>query len=223
VSFKTVIMAAAAISAVAAGAAFAQGQQNQPKPPMTFFVTGETQTGNLGGLAGADAICQRLAQAAGADNHTWHAYLSTQATEGQPAVNARDRIGPGPWYSASGDMIARNVAELHGDLERDRNYIYKDTALTEKGEHVPSRGDPVNEHDMLTGSNSLGYAFPPGEDRTCHNWTYDGVDGHAMLGHSDRNGGGTTSWNSAHASRGCDVETLKSTGGAGRFYCFAIN
>lgn len=217
-----VALTVAALS-LAASTVLAQGQQNQPKPPMTFFVTGETHTGNLGGLAGADAICQRLATAVGAGNHTWHAYLSTQATDTQRAVNARDRIGPGPWYSPNGEMIARNVAELHGDLARDRNYIYKDTALTEKGEHFPSRGDPNNQHDMLTGSDSLGYAFPPGEDRTCHNWTYGGPDGHAMVGHSDRNGGGTTSWNSAHLSRGCDVESLKSTGGGGRFYCFAIN
>ncbi len=191
--------------------------------PMTFFLTsnGPGNGANLGGLAGADRHCQMLAQAAGAGNRTWRAYLSTQ---GQGAVNARDRIGQGPWFNAMGVQVAQNVAALHGDIERDRNYLFKETALNEKGEGVNGRGDQPNRHDILTGSDSLGRAFTDSEDHTCQNWTSstDG-SGSAQLGHHDRSGGNTTSWNSAHPSRGCSQQNLQRTGGDGLFYCFAGN
>jgi len=191
----------------------------QEQAPMTFFVTstGMGNGANLGGLAGADAHCQSLAQAAGAGNRTWRAYLSTQ---GADAVNARDRIGSGPWHNAKGVQIAPNVADLHGDNERDRNYLIKETAIDERGNVVNGRGDQPNRHDILTGSNSLGRALPAGEDRTCANWTSSDT-GSAMVGHHDRSGGGTTSWNSAHPSRGCSQEQLKGSGGDGLLYCFA--
>jgi hypothetical protein len=193
-----------------------------PPAPMTFFVTsvGLGNGANLGGLAGADAHCQKLATAAGAGNKTWRAYLSTQAKDGQPAVNARDRIGKGPWHNAKGELIANNVADLHGDVERDRNNVTKPSALNEKGELVNGRGDNPNQHDMLTGSTSLGNAYTDSADHTCQNWTSSGT-GTAQLGHHDRIGGGNTSWNSTHASRGCSQENLVATGGAGLFYCFA--
>jgi hypothetical protein len=159
----------------------------------------------------------------GAGNHTWHAYLSTQTTPQAVAVNARDRIGPGPWYNAKGQLIASNVADLHGDQQRDRNNIQKANVLTEKGEVVKGFGDMPNEHDMMTGSDSDGRAFPGGFDTTCNNWTSDGTDHRSMLGHSDRSGGGNTSWNSTHPSRGCSQPNLVSTGGAGLLYCFAVN
>jgi hypothetical protein len=207
-----------ALSVVGSTLAVAQAQQ-QPPQPMTFFVTSVPigNGGNLGGLAGADAHCQRLAQAAGAGNRTWRAYLSTQ---GPGAVNARDRIGAGPWHNAKGVRIAPNVADLHGDNERDRNYLFKETAIDEKGNLIKGRGDQPNQHDMLTGSDSLGRAFPAGTDRTCNNWTSNST-GNAMLGHNDRSGGNTTSWNSAHPSRSCSQPDLVATGGAGLFYCFA--
>lgn len=200
-------------------------QPQQPQQPMGFFITskGKGDGANLGGLAGADAHCQSLAATAGAGNRTWHAYLSTQAAEGKPAVNARDRIGSGPWYNAKGALIAQNVADLHGDTVRDRNQINKDNALDEKGNPVNGRGDQPNKHDMLTGSQSDGRAWPVGEDRTCRNWSTSSSDGIAMLGHHDRTGGGNTSWNQAHPSRGCSQQNLISTGGDGLFYCFATN
>jgi len=191
----------------------------QEQAPMTFFIT-STPIGNganLGGLAGADTHCQTLAQAAGAGNRTWRAYLSTQ---GSGAVNARDRIGSGPWHNAKGVQIAANVADLHGDNERDRNYIIKETAIDERGNVVNGRGDQPNRHDILTGSDSHGRAIPAGEDRTCSNWTSSDT-GSAMVGHHDRSGGGNTSWNSVHPSRGCSQEQLQSSGGDGLFYCFA--
>jgi len=202
----------------------AQNPPAQPSAPMTFFVTtaGPGKGADLGGLAGADAQCQKLAAAVGAGNHNWRAYLSTQAPGNQPAVNARDRIGQGPWHNAKGEIIAANVADLHGDIERDRNNLTKSTALNEKGEVVNGRGDNPNRHDMLTGSKSDGRAYSDTADHTCQNWTGSGA-GTAMLGHHDRTGGGNTSWNSAHASRGCSQENLVSTGGAGLFYCFASN
>ena len=223
---KTMILTVLAVTAVGAVAALAAQQPAAPPAPMTFFVTSETGTGNLGGVAGADARCQRLAAAsgaAGAANRTWRAYLSTQ---GAGAVNARDRIGAGPWHGAKGEMIAANVADLHGDNERDRNNLYKGSALDEKGNIVPGRGDMPNQHDILTGSDSLGRAFPAAvtEDRTCRNWTYDGDENAgAQVGHNDRNGGGTTSWNSGHRTPGCSVPALARVGGAGRLYCFATN
>jgi hypothetical protein len=194
---------------------------------MTFFVTsaGPGNGANLGGLAGADRHCQQLATAAGAgSNGTWHAYLSAAAAGGQPAVNARDRIGSGPWHNAKGARIAQNVGDLHGDtLDQARigNNLTKQTALTEKGEMVNGVGDTPNRHDILTGSRPDGTAFTDGADHTCQNWTSSGA-GTAQLGHADRTGGGNTSWNSAHPSRGCSQENLVSTGGAGLFYCFAV-
>lgn len=193
-----------------------------PPAPMGFFVTseGSGKGGDLGGLAGADAHCQKLATAVGAGSRTWRAYLSTTASGGQAAVNARDRIGAGPWANAKGEQIAKNVADLHGDVERDRNNIHKASALNEKGEVVSGRGDTPNRHDILTGSNSEGRTLAGADDNTCSNWT-SSTTGGAMLGHHDRVGGGNTSWNSVHRSRGCAVDQLKATGGDGLFYCFA--
>src|SRR5213592_211567 len=189
---------------------------------MSFFVTsaGPGKGADLGGVAGADKTCQTLAQAAGASSKTWHAYLSTQ---GPGAVNARDRIGSGPWQNAKGAVIAKDVAELHG-----KNNLTKDTALTEKGEKVNGRGDTPNMHDILTGSQPDGTAFAAGDDRTCGNWTKSG-QGAAMVGHHDRQGlrddDASKSWNSSHPTRGpdggCSQNDLKSTGGNGLFYCFA--
>ena len=217
------ILASAALMSLAWSAG-AQAQQ----AGMSFFVTstGSGKGADLGGLAGADARCQQLAQAAGAGAKTWHAYLSTQAAGGQPAVNARDRIGSGPWQNAKGVVVAKNVDELHSLT----NNLTKQTALTEKGDLVKGRGDTPNEHDALTGSTMEGRAFPAGEDRTCKNWT-SSTQGTAMLGHIDRAGIQDTvegrSWNATHPSRGgdggCSQNDLKSTGGAGLFYCFAAN
>jgi len=189
---------------------------------MSFFITsvGPGKGGNLGGLSGADQQCQLLGATAGAGTKTWRAYLSTQ---GAGAVNARDRIGGGPWLNAKGLIVAKNLAELHG-----QNDINKQTALTEKGEPVNGRGDTPNMHDILTGSQPNGTAFPAGEDRTCGNWTKSG-EGAAMVGHHDRQGlsddDASKSWNSSHPSRGpdggCSQNDLKSTGGNGFFYCFA--
>lgn len=201
--------------------------QQESDAPMSFFVTSETNSGNLGGLAGADATCQRLAAAAGAGNRTWRAYLSTYGTNTTEGENARDRIGTGPWHNAKGVRIAPSLADLHGDIQRDRNLIYRETALTEKGELVNGRVRPDgtnNEHDILTGSDSHGRVLPGDSDRqnfTCNNWTHDGPDSHAMIGHHDRLSNGNTSWNSSHATAGCSLESFNSTGGAGRFYCFA--
>jgi hypothetical protein len=194
---------------------------------MSFFVTsvGLGNGANLGGLAGADRHCQALATAAGAGAKTWHAYLSTSASGGQAAVNARDRIGSGPWYSAKGGRIAQNVGDLHGDtIEQARlgNNINKTTAISEKGEPIKGVGDTPNQHDILTGSQPDGRAYTDGADHTCGNWT-SGAAGTAQLGHHDRTGGGNTSWNATHPSRGCSQENLVATGGAGLLYCFAIN
>jgi hypothetical protein len=201
----------------------AQAQQTT----MTFFITsvGPGKGADLGGLEGADKYCQSLAQAVGAGNRTWRAYLTTQAVGGAQAVNERDRIGPGPWQNAKGVVIATNVDELHGN-----NNLSKQTALTEKGEMVNGRGDTPNRHDILTGSTADGRAFPPGEDRTCSNWTKS-TQGAAMVGHHDRMGPNeeppAKSWNSSHPSRGpdggCSQADLRSTGGDGLLYCFASN
>jgi len=217
------VLAAIAVTMLGSAAVVAQGQQ-QPQMPMSFFITSaQPGHGNLGGLAGADQICQNLAAAAGAGNRTWHAYLSQTQQGNQPSVNARGRIGNGPWYNAKGVLIASNVGDLHGDNYRDRNNIQKVQALTEKGEMVKGFGDMPNEHDMMTGSDPDGRAFPAGFDTTCNNWTSNTTMNRAMLGHSDRAGGGNTSWNSAHLSRSCSKEDLIATGGAGKFYCFATN
>jgi hypothetical protein len=194
-----------------------QAQESPAAAEMTFFVTstGLGNGANLGGLEGADAHCQELAEAAGAGERTWRAYLSTS---GEGAVNARDRIGSGPWVNANGVQIAASVAELHSDA----NNINKETALNERGETVKGRGDEPNEHDILTGSQRDGTAFAAGEDMTCGNWTSSG-DGAAMVGHHDLIGNpqGINFWNFSHPSRGCSQENLVSTGGAGLFYCFA--
>lgn len=221
---KRLILSAIAVSLLGSVTVLAQGQGQAPQHPMTFFVAREVPgTGNLGGLAGADAICQRLAAGVGAGNHVWHAYLSTQTTAQEVGQNARARIGAGPWYNAKGVLIAANNADLHGDQARDRNNMQKVATLDEHGNVIPGFGDMPNEHDMLTGSDSDGRAFPGGFDTTCNNWTSDGTDHKAMLGHSDRSGGGNTSWNSAHLSRDCTKAGLIATGGAGHFYCFATN
>ena len=189
---------------------------------MTFFITsaGSGKGTDLGGLAGADKHCQALATAAGGGKHTWRAYLSTT---GSPAVNARDRIGKGPWYNAKGNLIARSVVELHEGV----NNINRTTALTEKGTVVNGRADTPNMHDMLTGSLPDGRASTAAGDTTCGNWTKSGNDGSALLGHHDRHGLSETdaarSWNSSHPSKGCSQPALVSTGGAGLFYCFAAN
>ena len=191
---------------------------------MTFFVSsaGSGKGGDLGGLAGADALCTAEATAAGSTGHTWHAYLSTVSAHSIDGVNARDRIGTGPWRNAKGVVIAQSVTDLHGA----NNNLTKQTALTAKGEVVNGRGDTPNLHDILTGSQPDGTAINGSVDTTCGNWTRSS-GGAAMLGHSDRTGVDDTppskSWNSAHQSRGCDVESLKTTGGEGRLYCFAVN
>ena len=193
------------------------------KSDMTFFVSSANsgKGADLGGLAGADALCTSLATAAGAGNHTWHAYLSAVPAAGKPGVNARDRIGPGPWRNAKGVVIAQNVTELHG-----ANNLNKQTALTEKGEVVNGFGDTPNMHDILTGSQPDGTVIAGAVDTTCHNWT-SSSEGAAMLGHSDRTGLDDSvpakSWNSSHQSRGCGIDALKATGGDGRIYCFATN
>lgn len=186
---------------------------------MSFFLTsaGPGNGANLGGLAGADQHCQSLAGAVGAGGRTWHAYLSTT---GQGGVNARDRIGQGPWYNSKGVRIAQNVADLHSDS----NNLTKETQLNEKGGVTNGRGDSPNRHDILTGSQLDGTALSGADDSTCGNWTSSG-EGSAQVGHHDRQGGGQnpTSWNSAHGSRGCSQENLQGTGGDGLYYCFAIN
>lgn len=197
----------------------------QQQQPMGFFVTsvGIGEGGNLGGLEGADRHCQTLAAAANAGNRTWRAYLSATAAGPQPPVHARDRIGNGPWYNARGALIAHNVADLHGDIHRDRNSINKEFALNEKGGTVNGRGDQPNQHDILTGSDSHGRALlGSAANTTCNNWTSNAA-GSAMVGHHDRAGGGNSSWNAAHASRSCSQADLVATGGAGLFYCFAVN
>jgi hypothetical protein len=216
------LAAATSFAALAIQAAQAQSAAT------SFFVTsnGVGNGANLGGLAGADNHCQTLAQAAGgAGGKTWRAYLSTQAAGGQPAVNARDRVGKGPWQNSKGVVIAKDVAELHG-----ANNLTKQTALSEKGDVITGAGDQPNRHDVLTGSQPDGTAFAPAEDRTCKNWT-SSTQGAAMVGHFDRRGlrddDASKSWNSSHPSRGpdggCSQADLRSTGGDGLLYCFAAN
>ena len=200
----------------------------QPGPDsMSFFVTsaGSGKGADLGGLAGADQHCQSLARAAGAGGRTWRAYLSTQGKDGAPTVNARDRIGKGPWHNMKGERIARDVDDLHGA----GNNVTKQTALDEKGQVVAGRGDKPNRHDILTGSRADGTAFAANDpDMTCGNWTRSGTEGTAVVGHHDRQGPNAdpwaTSWNSSHQSRGgCTQAALRGTGGDGLLYCFAAN
>ncbi|MEQ1807135.1 MAG: hypothetical protein ABL900_17295 [Burkholderiaceae bacterium] len=194
---------------------------------MSFFVTstGVGKGADLGGLAGADQHCQALAGTAGAGTKTWRAYLSTQGKDGAASINARDRIGKGPWYSAKGELVARDVDQLHGAASN----VTKQTALSEKGQAISGRGDTPNRHDILTGSRADGTAFAPGDpDMTCGNWTRSGAEGVAVVGHHDRSGptadAWSTSWNSSHQSRGgCSQTALKGTGGDGLLYCFAAN
>ena len=188
---------------------------------MSFFLTSEGpgDGANLGGLNGADEHCQMLTEAAGADGKTWRAYLSTSG--GDELVNARDRIGEGPWYNAKGVMVAENVEDLHSD----NNKLSKTHSISETGEEINGRGDSPNRHDILTGSDLMGNAFSDGEDHSCADWTTNSSDGSAQVGHHDRTGGGAnpTSWNNAHASRGCGQSDLQGTGGDGLYYCFAID
>jgi hypothetical protein len=192
--------------------------------PMSFFVTsaGKGNGADLGGLDGADAHCNALAAAAGSKIKTWKAYLSTTLPGGEAGVNARERIGKGPWRNAKGVTVASNVANLHSA----KNNVNKQTALTEKGQMVKGRGDSPNEHDILTGSDPQGMFSTAGGDTTCGNWTKSG-DGSAIVGHHDLQGLKDSrhmkSWNSSHGSRGCSQDNLVSTGGAGLFYCFAAN
>jgi hypothetical protein len=226
---RSVTMSGLALAGALLVAPSAQAQSAD----MTFFVTtffvtsnGPGKGADLGGLDGADAQCQKLAQAGGAAAKTWRAYLSTQAADGKPAVNAKDRIGKGPWQNAKGVVIAKDVADLHGAA----NNLTKQTALSEKGEVINGRGDTPNRHDILTGSQADGTAFAAGDDKTCKNWT-SSTQGAAMLGHADRQGlrddEPSRSWNSSHPSRGpdggCSQADLKTTGGDGLLYCFAAN
>lgn len=212
------LAAALTLALAAAGSSLTEAQQ----APMSFFITskGPGDGANLGGLAGADKHCQTLAEAAGSRGRTWHAYLSAAAADGQPAVNARDRIGKGPWRNAKGVVVADSVAALHSD----KNALSKENSLTETGAVVNGRGDTPNRHDILTGANLDGTLATGDTNLTCNNWTSNG-DGSAMVGHHDRQGGGAnpTSWNAAHPSRGCSQANLQGTGGDGLFYCFAVD
>lgn len=209
------------VSAIAALAApLAVSAQDAEFEGMSFFVTssGLGNGGDLGGLEGADAHCQELAEAAGAGDRTWRAYLSTESDQGR-GESARLRIGSGPWYNAHGVLIASDPDDLH--LYNDT--ITKDTAVDENGERINGVGDSPNRHDILTGTMADGMAFfPDDEDHTCNNWTSSG-EGSAMLGHHDRHGGGNVSWNAAHQSAGCSQQQLQATGGDGLFYCFAAD
>ncbi len=219
-STQMLALGGAAALAIGAIAGCATTSENK----MTFFVTSVSsgKGADLGGLAGADAHCQKLAAAVGAGNRSWHAYLSQQPVGGAAAINARDRIGGGPWTNAKGVIIAYNVGELHDPTAN----LTKQTLLTEKGEMVNGRTETPNTHDALTGSDWYGRAYPAGADMTCGNYTKSGSEGAIQMGHTDRTGltedNLARSWNSSHASRGgCSQDALKGTGGAGLFYCFA--
>lgn len=220
----------AAVLLVSWGAAVSPAAAQAPSGSgnaMSFFLTsvGPGKGANLGGLNGADQHCQKLATAVGAGSKTWHAYLSENGSAGHPARHARERIGTGPWYNAKGALIANSVADLHGDTVN----ITKDTALTEKGEAVNGRGDTPNRHDVLTGSQPDGTAYPGADsaNSTCGNWVrYFPNSGKARVGHHDRSGNDPatgSSWNSSHDSQGCSQDELRKSGGDGLFYCFAIN
>jgi len=225
---KKPALLATATATLALLAACSSTPMAPPTGPMSFFVTsvGSGKGADLGGIAGADAHCQSLAAAAGHGGRTWRAYLSTQGAVVQggpwrPGENARDRIGKGPWFNAKGQLIARDVTHLHNG-----NHISKETALDERGNPVRGRGDQPNEHDMLTGSRADGTTFSPATDMTCKNWT-SSTDGSAMVGHHDVSGptgeNWAKSWNFSHPTNGCSQQGLVSTGGAGKFYCFAAN
>ena len=217
-------LAIAAAVCVASGCAAASvTPAATPEQSMSFFITsaGKGDGANLGGLAGADAHCRSLAESVGARRRTWHAYLGQQARNGVPAVHARDRIGRGPWTNVKGVVVATSVDDLHGDS----NQLSKANSLTERGAMVNGRGDTPNTHDILTGVGLDGRVSSDTADATCGNWTSNAATGGAMVGHHDRQGGGAnpTSWNAAHPSRGCGQANLVATGGAGLFYCFAVN
>src|SRR5215510_7042977 len=239
---KVIVLSGISITLLGSAALLAQAQQAPPAPPanISFFVAeNANQTGNLGGLTGADQMCQQQAQALGAPHaaRTWRAYLSQQQQGNTPRVNARDRIGAGPWFNVKGVLIASNVADLHGDQVRDRNNMQRANVLDAAGKEIQGGGTQgvQNEHDILTGSDAQGRAYTDGLDHTCGNWTSDGLQlpqanpnfpaerARAMLGHSDRSGGGNVSWNAVHMSQGCSKQALNATGGVGRFYCFATN
>src|SRR5262245_63633096 len=239
---KAIVLSAISITLLGSPALVAQAQQAPPAPPanISFFVAeNPNQTGNLGGLTGADQQCQSQAQALGAPHaaRTWRAYLSQQQQGNTPSVNARDRIGPGPWFNVKGVLVASNVADLHGDQVRDRNNMQRQNVLDAKGNPIQGGGQQgvQNEHDILTGSDASGRAYTDGLDHTCGNWTSDALHlpqanpnfpaerARAMLGHSDRTGGANVSWNAVHMSQGCSKAALNATGGTGRFYCFATN
>jgi len=211
---KRLFMLSLVASAIGFGYASAQNAE------MSFFLTskGPGDGANLGGLEGADAHCRMLAESVGAGGRTWRAYLSTN---GDTLVNARDRIGTGPWVAANGIQVAADVDDLHSE----NNKLGKENSVSESGEQINGRGDTPNRHDILTGSNLDGTAFSDGEDHSCQDWTYSGPDGSAQVGHHDRQGGGAnpTSWNNAHPSRGCGQSDLQGTGGDGLFYCFVID
>lgn len=223
---KTCITRISIVTCAALALVSCAGMEPGPKT-MSFFVTsaGSGNGADLGGLAGADRHCQSLAQKAGAGGRTWRAYLSTQGKDNAPTVNARDRIGKGPWHNAKGEMIARDVDHLHGAS----NNVKKETALDEKGQVIAGRGDKPNRHDILTGSRADGSAFAANDpDMTCGNWVRSGTEGAVVVGHHDRQGPSAdpwaTSWNSSHQSRGgCTQAALRGTGGDGLFYCFAAN
>lgn len=200
----------------------AQDADTAQDTTMSFFITsvGPGDGANLGGLDGADAHCQMLAEAAGSTGRVWRAYLSQSASDGQPAVNARDRIGSGPWYNSNGVEVASSVSDLHSA----NNELSKENSISETGQVINGRGDDPNMHDVLTGSQLDGTAFSDGEDHTCGNWTSNGA-GSAQAGHHDRQGGGDnpTSWNAAHGSQGCSQDDLIGTGGNGLYYCFVTN
>jgi hypothetical protein len=243
---RRIVLSTVTIAVLGSASISAQAQQQplqmQPEVATFFVAENPTGTGNLGGLTGADQICQTQAQAIGgrAAMRTWRAYLSQEQRGNTPRVDARTRIGTGPWHNVKGQLIASNVADLHGDQQRDRNNIQKATNLDHKGNEIPGGGGApgTNQHDAMTGSDSTGRAFTDGTDHTCNNWTSDGMAlqraanapaevpadrARAMLGHTDRSGGGNVSWNAAHMSQGCSKQALINTGGAGRFYCFATN
>jgi hypothetical protein len=225
---RTIILSAISVALLGSATLPAQAQQPPagPEPIISFFVAENSkQTGNLGGLAGADAICQREAQALGGSNaaRTWRAYLSQQEQGNTPRVNARDRIGTGPWFNTKGVQIADNVTDLHADQQGGRNNMRRVNMLDVYGKQLPGGGRPgaQNELDILTGSDPQGRAFTTDFDYTCDNWTSDADQAGAMLGHTDRNRGGDVPWNSTHISQGCSKPALNATGGTGRFYCFA--
>lgn len=208
------IVSALCLVAAISGLVFAADEDSS----MSFFLTsaGPGDGADLGGLSGADAHCQALAEAAGVDGKSWRAYLSSS----EPSVNARDRIGAGPWVNANGVQVAASVDDLHSDS----NKLSKENSVSETGGVLNGRGDTPNRHDILTGSTLDGLAFSDGNDHSCSDWTSSASEGSAQVGHHDRQGGGAnpTSWNNAHPSRGCSQSDLQGTGGDGLYYCFAI-